>query len=248
LGKHDGQISGKRYFKCPARFGLFAPLHHVEKVALTAQDIQKLNRQSTISTDSNNQYLDSASQDSNLSEFSTSSKSLNDFPTRSPKKIKQPDLSAIETSLSSEIKQLHEVIKEKDLSLEKLQREYAIKENENENLIKERLELTQHVEELQFQLQENQSTIPDDHRLLSLEEMSVYEKTEEKIVKLELINKKLLQEKQMFEEQLKRYNEVDDKRTDTLTDELNKQIALLRLQITDLENKGIDHIRNSILF
>jgi hypothetical protein len=213
-----------------------------------------------MSTDSFSQYPESTSRDSHLSEISTSSNEIDPLSPRSPKKIKQPILSAdstaMETSLSSQIANLLETVKEKDLIIgnlqdqhEKnrleLQRQNEIKENENELLRKEQIELTQRVEDLKFQLESNKNEliIPDDHRLLSLDEIRIYEEIKEKVVEFESINKKLTQEKQIFQEELKQYNELN-----TFTDELKKQIELLKLQVTDLQNKGIDHIMNCIIF
>jgi CAP-Gly domain-containing linker protein 2 len=248
LGKNDGKIEGKRYFTCPQRFGLFAPLRLVEKVVTDSNDSQILARQSIISTDSNNQYHEIASLDSHLDELSTSSNEANDFPPRSPKKIKQPilsaDLTVMETSLSSQVANLSETIKEKDLFIKSLQRQYEIKENENEHLIKQQLELTQHIKDLQF-LESNKD---DDHWLLSPDQIRIDEKTKEKILELESINKTLTQENETFQEELKRLNELIENQSNTFTDELEKQIELLKLEVTDLQSKGIDYIINSILF
>jgi dynactin complex subunit len=248
-GKHDGKVDGVRYFQCPHRFGLFAPLHHVEKILRDRTEA----RQSILSIDSNNDNLDSLSQDSNLSEFSVSSNNTNQFPLQSPKIIRQKssttDLTPMETSLSSQVAQLAEKIREKDLLIRKLeqqtekdhledfqtkekinemekhiiqlQQQYETTENENLNLIKEQFELKQRLDDLQDL---------DDDSLLSSDEIQLYEKTKEKVLELESINQKLIQEKQSNERQvndllneLKRYKE-------NIVPDLEKQCQLLEFQ------------------
>jgi dynactin complex subunit len=278
-GKHNGKIGAVRYFTCPHRFGIFAPLRHVEKVIMNPKDARTFARQSIMSLGSDHELHDSSSQDSNLSEFSVSSNSMNRFPPRSPSKTRKrnlsDDLSNIETS------NLLEKIKEKDLFIEKLQQQaekdysitshatekvtklesritelqekYERKKTENKHLTQEKLDLIQRLENLQTQHDENQNhelTIPDDHRLLSRTEIASYEETKDKFVQLESINKKLLDEKHIYQEELKRHNELLEKenQTNKFIDELKKQIELLKSQVTDLQNKGNDHDINSILF
>ncbi|CAF3703629.1 unnamed protein product [Rotaria sp. Silwood1] len=281
LGKHDGKIEGIRYFQCQHRYGIFAPLQSVEKVITDTDDIRRISRQSIISTGSCDQYHDTNSQDSNISEFSTSPNSLHYFPPRSPRKFPQPnfstDVTSMETLSSTQITDLHEKIKEKNLSIEKLskenerdrlelsnskeqmnqmkkqlitlQQQYEIKEKQNEQLIKEQVELRQRLEDLQFQLEEYQYSetdtdllkIPiDDHnQLLSRNEIANYEQTKEKLVQLESINKNLIHEKQILQEELKQSNEIKEKekQTNNFINELEKQIELLKFQISDLQNK-----------
>ncbi|CAF4825203.1 unnamed protein product, partial [Rotaria sp. Silwood1] len=281
LGKHDGKIEGIRYFQCQHRYGIFAPLQSVEKVITDTDDIRRISRQSIISTGSCDQYHDTNSQDSNISEFSTSPNSLHYFPPRSPRKFPQPnfstDVTSMETLSSTQITDLHEKIKEKNLSIEKLskenerdrlelsnskeqmnqmkkqlttlQQQYEIKEKQNEQLIKEQVELRQRLEDLQFQLEEYQYSetdtdllkIPiDDHnQLLSRHEIANYEQTKEKLVQLESINKNLIHEKQILQEELKQSNEIKEKekQTNNFINELEKQIELLKFQISDLQNK-----------
>ena len=127
LGKHNGKVSGTRYFTCPHRFGLFAPLHRVEKVITNTRESRTVARQSMISTSScdNRPSSPSASQDSNMSEFSLSSNSHEHFQPRSPIKTQ-----LTYSTNSTEILQLNEIIKEKNLFIEKLQQQ----ENEKDRL------------------------------------------------------------------------------------------------------------------
>ncbi|CAF1050769.1 unnamed protein product [Adineta steineri] len=262
LGKHDGKIEGVRYFRCSHRHGIFAPLRHVEKVVVDSKEPRRPNQ-------------DSPSPDSDLSEHSDSSVSLNDFSPRSPtkKSNESADFIARESALSTQISDLLEKIKEKDNIIEKLQQknnkyhselsnttekmndleinilalqqQHDIKENENENLMVQGLELAQRLEDLQFQLEEHQHPesnqdhfkIPDDHRLLSPNEIFTYEKTKEKLTELQSINENLLHEKQIYKEELKRHNELiaQEKITTNLIDELRKEIKLLRSQLSDLQ-------------
>jgi CAP-Gly domain-containing linker protein 2 len=250
-GKHDGKVDGVRYFRCPHRYGLFAPLHHVEKILADPSNA----RHSILSIDSNSQNRNSPPQDSNLSEFSMSSDSTDPFHPRSPKIIRQKslttDLTPMETSLSSQVAQLLERIREKDSlirqleqqteknrledfhttekinELEKhtaqLQHKYDTTENENLNLIKEQFELKQRLDDLQ-----NESTIPDDYSLLSSNEIQFYEKMKEKVCQLELTNQNLLQELTQLKD-----------------NQLIEQIESFKLQITDLQNRGKDFIIKS---
>ncbi|CAF3571315.1 unnamed protein product [Adineta steineri] len=262
LGKHDGKIEGVRYFRCSHRHGIFAPLRHVEKVVVDSKEPRRPDQ-------------DSPSPDSDLSEHSDSSDSSNHFPPRSPtKKSKESaDFIARESALSTQISDLLKKIKEKDDIIEKLQQknnkyhselsnttekmndleinilalqqQHDIKENENENLTIQGLELAQRLEDLQFQLEEHQHPesnqdhfkIPDDHCLLSPNEIFTYEKTKEKLTELQSINENLLHEKQIYQEELKRHNELiaQEKITTNLIDELRKEIKLLRSQLSDLQ-------------
>lgn len=135
---------------------------------------------------------------------------------------------------SNELTHLYKTIDEKELFIgnlqtqhEKdrfeLQRQYELKEIECRNLRKEYKELSQRLEHLQNQ---NQTTIPDNHRLLNPDEFQIYEQTKQKIHQLEKINKNLLDEKQAFLEELKLYQET------------KKQLQLLQLQINHLKNQG----------
>jgi CAP-Gly domain-containing linker protein 1 len=272
MGKHNGKIEGVRYFRCQHRYGIFAPLRHVEKVILNPRDSQAFARDSMMSTGSYNQSRDLSSPGSNPSELSTSTDSLKNTSAQSPNKTRQRN-SSKETSSSVQILSLIQDLAQKDVFIEKLQQQnnkdrfelsnisekinemeihiqalqhqYDIKENENKHLIKQHHELTQRLEDLQFQLQEDDFQedhlkIPDNHRLLSLNEIAVYEKTKDKVIELETINQNLIYEKQIFQEELKRYHELKEKEklTNELIEELKKQIELLKSQLIDLRNEG----------
>ena len=223
-GKHDGKVDGVRYFRCPHQYGLFSPLRHVEKIHIDPSEA----RHSILSTGSNSQNRDSPDHDSNLSEFSFSSDSTDHFLPRSPKIVRQKslttDLTPMETSLSSQVAQLQERLREKDSLIQKLeqqteqdrledfrtsekiqemekhmaqlQRQYETTENENLNLIKEQFELKQRLDEYQ-----DESILHDE------------EEMQQKILELESTNRRL-------EEQLK-----DNQ-------------SIKQMQITDLQNRG----------
>lgn len=119
-----------------------------------------------------------------------------------------------------------------------------MKENENKNLLKEQIKLTQRLEDLQFQFQfqSNQSEIiiPDNHRLLTPNEIKTYEQIKENILQLESINKQLREEKQIYQEELKRYDQ-----SNKFIDQLKEQNELLKSQVMELQHKGNYHIINS---
>lgn len=147
-GKNDGSVSGKRYFTCQQRYGLFSPLARVEKVTNEMTKSQINARKASISSSTNNnpQLHRSTSQESlhsNLSEFSTSSNSISRIPTRTPAKLQQQKLAASAgiystpntkslltqaaatlaavTPSSNQIPNLVQTIREKDIYIEKLQ-------------------------------------------------------------------------------------------------------------------------------
>jgi dynactin complex subunit len=266
FGKHDGKVDGVRYFRCSHRFGLFAPLRHVEKLLNDPKD----RRQSVLSTDSNSQNRDSPVDASNLSEFSVSSgsTSTSHFSPRLPKVARQisltTDLTPMETSLSNQVAQLQERIREKDVLIRKLeqktekdrledfrtaekindmekqmtqlQQKYDTTENENLNLIREQFELKQRLDELQ-----DGSNISDDCYLLSSQDIELFENTKDRVIQLESANQKLTQENHRLQEELLRYHQLKD-------NQLTKQIESLKLQIIDLQNRGEHFTINSNIF
>jgi CAP-Gly domain-containing linker protein 1 len=148
LCKNDGSVSGKRYFTCQQRYGLFSPLARVEKVANETTQSQIVARKASVSSSTNNtrplhRSTSQESLHSNLSEFSTSSNSISRIPTRTPGKSQQQKLAtntnlyatpntkslltqaaatlAAVTPSSHQIANLVQTIKDKDIFIEKLQ-------------------------------------------------------------------------------------------------------------------------------
>ena len=174
---------------------------------------QLIARKASISSSTNNnpQLHRSTSQESlhsNLSEFSTSSNSISRIPTKTPSKIQQQKIAAntnpyatpntktlltqaaatlaAATPSSTQISNLVQTIKDKDMFIEKLQQQreqdrlefsraaqqvdemenrmlafkqqYNIKESENEQLKKEQYQTQQRLEDLEFQLEEYKLT------------------------------------------------------------------------------------------
>ena len=242
LGKHDGKIDGKRYFHCPDRYGIFAPVRQVEKMQGNSVDP----RLSILSTDSTNDDLQ-------LSRLSSSSDSLDEAPIEPPKAIRQTsfsnDLAPAETSFSPQITQLQERIREKDALISKLeeqigknrvedllttkmiedmeakmqqmQQKYDTTENENFNLLREQCELKQRLDDLQVEL-----TVPDDHAILSPEEYQNYEKTKEKIQELE----EELRQRDEEEEQIEEYQ--------SKLDQAMNEIEALRLELKQVQEEN----------
>ncbi|CAF2613624.1 unnamed protein product [Rotaria sp. Silwood2] len=293
MGKNDGSVSGKRYFTCQQRYGLFSPMARVEKATNDMVQSQTIARKASVSSSTNNnrQLQRSTSQESlhsNLSEFSTSSNSISRIPTRTPAKSQQQKLPtnanlyatpntktlltqaaatlAAVTPSSNQMSNLVQTIKEKDIFIEKLQsqreqdrlefsraaqqvdemesrllgfkQQYDIKVLENEELKKEQYQTKQRIEDLEFQLEEYKltdankdnsttSTIPDGYRLLSPNDIEIYEQIKEKLVELESINQKLILEKQTLQDEhrqeLKRQYESNENDFKTRFNELEQK-------------------------
>ncbi|CAF1001129.1 unnamed protein product [Rotaria magnacalcarata] len=293
MGKNDGSVSGKRYFTCQQRYGLFSPLARVEKVTsdMTQSQINLRKASVSSSTNNNHQLQRSTSQESlhsNLSEFSTSSNSISRIPTRTPAKSQQQKLPANSniyttpntkslltqaaatlaavTPSSNQMSSLVQTIKEKDIFIEKLQsqreqdrlefsraaqqvdemesrlltfkQQYDVKVVENEELKKEQYQIHRQVEDLEFQLEEYKlndvnkdnsttSTIPEGYRLLSPNDIEIYEKIKEKHVELESMNQRLILEKQTLldehRQELKRQQESSENDYKTRLNELEKK-------------------------
>lgn len=149
-GKNDGSVSGKRYFSCQQRYGLFSPVARVEKVNNDTTQSQIVVRKASISSSTaNTQPLHrSTSQESlhsNLSEFSTSSNSISRIPMRTPGKSQPqkllntanpyttPNTKSLLTQAaatlaagapsSAQVSNLIQTIRDKDMYIEKLQQQ-----------------------------------------------------------------------------------------------------------------------------
>ena len=240
LGKNNGKLEGTRYFKCQHRFGVFAPIHRVEKVDMNSREARQLSRQSMISTTSFNQSNDSNSDDIDFSDISASSADPLHFSPRSPLKANSNEIDS-----SAHLNVLVDVIKEKDRALEQdrlesarakenidamsarlltLQQRYDVKIKENEKLISEQAQLRQLLENLQFQLEESRYNETNHRQQLqeneqyqpSFDEMEQNEEIEEKIRELESINELLLVEKQRLIDELEQEKENHRKQSTNL--------------------------------
>ena len=247
VGKNNGKVGGVRYFHCQHRFGLFAPVHRVEKVPLDAKQLQMLARQSMISTGSFGDFQDGTSDDED-----TPSELSNSSHPRSPPVVRHSAPSEAIAPHQQQLSDLTAVIKEKDQLIDQLQErgrraessqlrhlesllkasqeQTVAKDTQNKSLITEQFQLLQRVETLQFQLEEyelkEQMNKPEDHQAFSFEDIEQYEETKGRILELESINSRLKLDKQALADELR--NKVD------YAGDLQRQIELFRQRGNDV--------------
>lgn len=125
------------------------------------------------------------------------------------------------------------------------QQKYDLKAEELEELKKEEYQSKQRIEDLEFQLEEYKlndanrdnsttPTIPDGYRLLSPNDIEIYEQIKVKVVELESVNQKLSLEKQTLQDEhrqeLKRQQETTESeyktRLNALEEKYNNEVKM----------------------
>jgi hypothetical protein len=242
VGKNNGKLDNVRYFKCQHRFGLFAPIHRVERVA--SHILQP--RLSILSTASFNQSNDSNSDDLDISDLSGSTTGNSDMKSSLRHDLTRP---IFNRQLPIDDEQIPvdtiEIIKDKDPFREPNQHDNAhveqLKEQLNEMTMKWRSvneqyekktvqynQMQQRIDDLQFQLDEyrshetNREQIPDGYCLISQHERATFDDVHRQISSMNTMNTRLVDENQQLKHEIEQQTTNNDQRHHNIVNQMAK--------------------------